>query len=93
MLPAYLGKPQPRQHDYLYWEFHERGFAQAIRTGNHKCFRRNPGQPIEVYDLASDLGERNDIASQNPALVRRAAEIFRTARTDSQLFPVKPARA
>ncbi len=43
MLPALLGKPQPRQHDYLYWEFHENRFAQAIRTGNHKCFRRNPG--------------------------------------------------
>jgi arylsulfatase A-like enzyme len=92
MLPAHLGQPQPRQHDYLYWEFHERGFAQGLRIGNHKCFRRNPGEAIEVYDLASDLGERTNIAATSPGVVRRADELFRTARTDSTLFPVKPAQ-
>jgi arylsulfatase A-like enzyme len=91
MLPAFLGKPQPRHHYYLYWEFHENRFAQAIRTGNFKCCRGNPGESIEVYDLINDLGERANIADKYPELVRRAAETFRTARTDSPLFPVKTA--
>ena len=25
-------RPQPT-HDYFYWEFHERGFQQAVRMG------------------------------------------------------------
>src|ERR1035437_2026969 len=31
LLPALLDKPQTNQHDFLYWEFHERGFQQAVR--------------------------------------------------------------
>ena len=38
MLPALLGKEQ-KSHDYLYWEFHERGFQQAIRMGDWKAVR------------------------------------------------------
>ena len=32
-------------------------------------------------------------AGNSPDLVRRAEGLFRTARTDSPLFPVKPGRA
>ncbi|MCL6544406.1 MAG: arylsulfatase [Bryobacteraceae bacterium] len=91
-LAAHMGRPQTQRHEYLYWEFHERGFAQAVRFGNWKCFRRNPGMPVEVYDLAEDLGEQNNIASKTPDVVRRAEELFRTARTDSERFPVRPSK-
>ncbi|MGQ9633965.1 MAG: arylsulfatase [Bryobacteraceae bacterium] len=89
---AHMGRPQTQKHEYLYWEFHERGFAQAVRFGNWKCFRRNPGMPVEVYDLATDLGEQNNIGSKTPDVVRRAEELFRTARTDSERFPVRPSK-
>jgi len=91
-LPAHLGRPQAQQHEYLYWEFHEGGFAQGVRTGNLKCFRRNPGETVEVYDLSADPGERNNIASKTPDAVRRAEELFRAARTDSDIFPIRPTR-
>ena len=39
LLPALLGKPQTNQHDFLYWEFHERGFQQAVRMGDWKAVR------------------------------------------------------
>ena len=32
MARALTGQPQPT-HDFLYWEFHERGFQQAVRDG------------------------------------------------------------
>ena len=32
MARALRGRPQPT-HDFLYWEFHERGFQQAVRMG------------------------------------------------------------
>ncbi len=43
--------------------------------------------------LAADHGRRTNIANKSPDLVRRAEGLFRTARTGSPLFPVKPARA
>jgi arylsulfatase A-like enzyme len=34
LLPTLLGRPQTNRHDFLYWEFHERGFQQAARMGD-----------------------------------------------------------
>ncbi len=31
--PTLLGKPGQKQHEYLYWEFFERGYKQAVRMG------------------------------------------------------------
>jgi len=33
----------------FYWEFHERGFEQAIRMGKWKAVRHGLNQPIEPY--------------------------------------------
>ncbi len=49
MLPALLGKEQS-SHEYLYWEFYERGFQQAIRYGNWKAIRLEINEPMELYD-------------------------------------------
>ncbi|MEM7110415.1 MAG: arylsulfatase, partial [Bacteroidota bacterium] len=35
-LPTLTGKGPQQQHEYLYWEFHEKGGRQAIRLGNWK---------------------------------------------------------
>ena len=43
-VPALLGKEQ-KQHPYLYWEFYERGYSQAVRMGNYKGVRRSAGRP------------------------------------------------
>ena len=87
MVPALLGKSQ-RQHEYLYWEFHERGFRQAIRMGRWKGVRLANGAKIELYDLAKDLGEKNNIAGEHPAVVKKIEHLMQTARTESKEFPV-----
>jgi len=91
MLPTLLGNRQ-REHDYLYWEFTERGGKQAIRKGNFKALRlnvsKNPDAKIELYDLANDLGEMKNIASQHPGTVRAMETLFKEARTDSRIFPL-----
>jgi len=88
VLPAILGREQQDQR-YLYWEFHERGFDQALRLGQWKAVRHGTQEPVELYDLSADLGEQHDVAPQHPDVVARAERLFREARTDSALFPIR----
>jgi len=92
VLPAILGKAQ-NNHDYLYWEFHEGGFKQAVRMGNWKGVRLDPKQPIELYDLKTDIGEKNNVAEKHPEIVAQIEDVLKTARTDSKEFPIRPAGA
>lgn len=64
----------------FYWEFHERGFHQAMRRGDWKAVRRDRG-PLELYDLATDLGETTDRATEFPEIVREFEREFEEART------------
>lgn len=88
MLPALLAKPQ-KSHDDLYWEFHERGFKQAVRMGDWKAIRFGIEGPIELYDLKTDIGEQHNIAAAHPNVVARIEAILKTARTESKDFPIR----
>jgi arylsulfatase A len=90
-LPTLQGnKGQQKQHDYLYWEFHEGGGRLAIRKDNWKAVRlntlKNPKSPIQLYDIVSDPGERNDLSKSYPEVVKRMDELFKEARTPSDVF-------
>jgi arylsulfatase A-like enzyme len=76
------------EHDFLYWEFHQQGSAQAVRMGNWKGVIRPLGsQHVELYDLATDLGETHDVAAQHPDLVEQIVSIAKRAHTPSPLWP------
>jgi arylsulfatase A len=87
MVRALRGEAQPT-HDFFYWEFHERGFDQAVRHGNWKAVRHGLDQPLELYDLASDVGEQQDVAAQHPEVVEKIEEYLRGARTESERWAV-----
>ncbi len=86
MFNALLGRRR-RGHEFLYWEFHERGFSQAARMGDWKAVRKSPDSPIELYNLKNDLGEQNDVAVKHSEVVRKIEEYLKTARTESELWP------
>ena len=90
-LPAILGETDWQQeHDYLYWEFYERGSAQAVRMGNWKAVRKPMfGGQIELYNLESDSGEEIDVSEGFPEIVSRAREIMEEAHTPSPLWKVR----
>lgn len=90
VLSQWMGKG-PVPHAHFYWEFHEGGFAQAVRQGNWKCIKQKNGK-VELYDLSKDLGEDRDLASENPKVLEEMKALIRKSRTDSADWPV-PATA
>jgi len=89
LLPTLLGKSQTNQHAFFYWEFHERGFQQAARMGDWKAVRPQADQPLELYNLKIDLGEKTNVAEKNPEIVSKFESYFKTARAESARWPIK----
>lgn len=92
-LPTLLGKAQTNRHEFFYWEFHENGFKQAVRMGDWKAVQPQADGPIELYNLASDLGETKNIAAENPNIVAQIREYLKTARTESRQWPIQNSKA
>lgn len=92
LLPELLGEKQ-KSHDYLYWEFMEQGGKQALRLGDWKGIRLNMSNnakaPIELYNLASDIGEQNNIAAEHPEIVKKIDSIMSKEHTYSKEFSFK----
>jgi arylsulfatase len=92
ILPTLLGKGRQAKHEFLFWDFNGYGGQQAVRLGDWKGVRRNLqlGETgIELYNLATDVGEQRDAAAQHPEIARRMAEIMRREHTPSEAFPIK----
>lgn len=90
-LPTLLGTEGQRQHDFLYWEFHEKGGRRAVRKENWKLVQYDVLKPglttTELYDLSTDIGEENNLAAQYPDLVTEMLEMMNSAHVESEVFP------
>jgi arylsulfatase A-like enzyme len=88
-VPVLTGEEQ-REHDYLYWEFHEHGGKQALLKDGWKVVRLNVGKdpygPLELYKLESDPQEANDVSAEHPDLVAEFALAMEEARIPSANF-------
>lgn len=84
---ALSGQPQPA-HEFMYWEFHERGFRQAVRMGDWKAVRLSVGSPLELYNLGTDPTESQDVAATQAAVVAKIESYLKTARTESLEWPI-----
>jgi len=91
-LPTLLGKnKQQKQHQYLYWEFHEDGGRQALRQGDWKLILQKVtrGQPTaELYNLKQDPKEQDNIAPGNPTKVKELRQLIEKAHVESGIFPL-----
>lgn len=93
-LPALLQQSHQPAHKYLYWEFNEGGFKQAVRQGDWKAIRFYKGtQPdrTELYNLKKDIGEKQNLAAANPKKVAAMEALMDKAHTpsESRLFQIK----
>ncbi|GIX07142.1 MAG: hypothetical protein KatS3mg115_1545 [Candidatus Poribacteria bacterium] len=86
ILPVLLGG-EAVEHEYLYWEFYERGGAQAVRMGDWKAVRKwREGLPTELYHLGEDPGETHDLAAEYPEVVAKMEAIMESARFDNENY-------
>lgn len=90
VLPALMGigsVPSPGRH--LYWEFHERGFQQAVRWRDWKAVRDGEHGPVEIYNLAKDPSEQNNVAANQPEITVRMTKLLDTSRTNPEIWSPK----
>ncbi|HKZ36457.1 MAG TPA: sulfatase/phosphatase domain-containing protein, partial [Chryseolinea sp.] len=81
-----------KQHNYLYWEFHEGTTShQAVRSGDWKAVRMDPDGFIELYNLRDDPAEKVNVASAHPQLASRMKATMDKAREHHELWPLKAA--
>ena len=96
MLPAILGSKAAGQtqsaREFLYWEHQQfdrktsalraNAMIQAVRMGDWKAVRLQPGAPLELYDLRRDAAETTDVSAAHPDIVARIESYLKTARTE-----------
>jgi arylsulfatase A-like enzyme len=76
----------------MIWVFPEYGGQVAVRLGDLKFVRQSlktkkPG-PWEVYNLASDRGEKHDIAAEHPQQIAAVEKLLRREVADNPVFPL-----
>ncbi len=71
LMPHLLGEKTEPPHDALFWRF---GPQKAVRKGNwslvdHRDFATKTSSGWELYDLAKDIGQKRNVAAENPKIV------------------------
>ena len=87
-LVSFLKGGAAPQRDHFYWELHEGKPIQAVRFGDWKAVKNGPQAQVELYDLATDRGEKTDLAASKPELVEKALALMSASRTPSDDWPL-----
>ncbi len=82
LVPAFADRAIDR--DALYWE-HEGN--RAVRVGDWKLVAKGPGAPWELYDLATDRIESNNLAARYPERVRQLREKWESWARRARVLP------
>jgi len=81
ILPVLLGADTPGEDRFMYWGGTP-GRAEAVRWGRWKAVREGPEQPLELFDLATDIGEESDVTAEHPEIVGEILAYMESAVTE-----------
>jgi arylsulfatase A-like enzyme len=65
LLPYVQRAKEGEPHDALFWHFVDQQNSKAVRKGDWKAVQPAEGGPWELYNLAADTGEANNLAASN----------------------------
>ncbi len=89
-LPTLMGQnDRQKQHEYLYWEFHERGLTQAVLMGDWKLIRKSNGSPAELYNLSTDRSETTNLSDTYKDELLKLEAFMDGARSESDIWQVR----
>ncbi|MFA5859310.1 MAG: sulfatase [Elusimicrobiota bacterium] len=92
LMPYITAQKNSSPHNALFWRY---GMQKAVRSGEWKLETtgigtgttgKNP-QKWELYNLAIDLGEENDVAAANPDIVNKLYALY--TNWEQQMIPPK----
>ena len=90
-LPTLLGQPERQSaRDLFYWVAAPQ---QALRLGDWKAYRAALDKSLELYNLADDIGERHDLAAQQPEIAASMKRLMAESRIDYPDFPLVKRKA
>lgn len=84
LLPVFRGADRA-QHDYLYFQYSNN---RAIRQGDWKAVSAKGGR-WELYDLAKDRSELNDLAASDPDRLNQLTKLWHQVAEDVDQAPKK----
>ena len=73
LLPYIMGEKQGEPHEFLYWRFL---WHHALRKGDWKLLKHRDHDKVELYNLAEDVGEQNDLSRKYPEKVKELQAIY-----------------
>lgn len=76
--PVLTGKASTPHEAFFY---HSRTNLNAVRSGNWKL-HVNKGKPTQLYNLETDIGEKQNVLKANPDIVRRLQNHLQTFTND-----------
>ncbi len=83
LVPVFKGN-QRKGHEFLFWEHFG---AKAIRQGNWKLVKLDGKSDWELYDLATDRTELNNLAGEYPEKVSQLAKLWEEKAREFQAMP------
>ena len=88
-LPTLKGKAEEqKRHKFLYWEFYERTFRQAVVMEEWKLIRSGmDNQRLELYDLKNDIHEDVNLIKKQPAVAQRMLSYMESAHVPHPNWP------
>jgi arylsulfatase A-like enzyme len=85
LVPTLLGIGQQKSHEYLYWEFYEQGSKQSVRFGDWTAIRQPMfNGEVSLFNLATDLAQKQNVARENPAIVSQAVALMEQAHQPNE---------
>ena len=84
--PLLFGNDADTDSRPLYWEFP--GKQRALRQGPWKAVSVKKKAPLELYNIADDPTESNNLAAEHPDMVEQMNRTMLRLRTPSPNYPV-----